>query len=137
MSRLKAIGVSDAIIGKIVTTPPDHMTYLTIEDLQQMGVEVTDNPNPSHPPKMVIDDVFLAPAMTRAEIRMDNGAVIPRGSVVVTMSYMPKEDTRDSSQYSVCFGGREELLSVYRRCNISYHPPGEGTILTRAYPRLP
>jgi hypothetical protein len=65
---------------------------------------------------------------------MDNGAVIPRGSVVVTMSYMPKEDTRDSSQYSVCFGGREGLLSVYRRCNISYHPPGEGTILTARVP---
>ena len=35
--RLKAIGVPEAIIGKIVTTPPDRMTYLTIEDLQQMG----------------------------------------------------------------------------------------------------
>jgi hypothetical protein len=134
MSRLKAIGVSDAILGKIIATPPDHMTYLTIEDLQQMGVEVTDNPSPSPLPKVVIDEVWLASAMTRAEIRIDNGAVIPRGSVVATMSHMPKEDTRDSSQYSVCFGGREELPSVYRRCNISYHPRGEATILTARVP---
>ena len=134
MSRLKAIGVSDAILDKIIETPPDRMTYLTIEDLQQMGVEVTDNPSPSPLPKTVIDEVWLASAMTRAEIRMDNGAVIPRGSVVATMSYMPKEDTRDSSQYSVCFAEREGLLSVYRRCNISYHSPSEGTILTARVP---
>jgi hypothetical protein len=39
--RLKTIGIPDSIIGKIVTTPPDQMKYLTVEDLQQMGVEVT------------------------------------------------------------------------------------------------
>jgi hypothetical protein len=54
--RLKAIGVSDAIVGKIVTTPPDHTTYLTIEDLQRMGVEVTDNPSPSRSPKPLISE---------------------------------------------------------------------------------
>jgi hypothetical protein len=134
MSRLKAINVSDAILGKIIATPPDHMTYLTIEDLQQMGVEVTDNPSSSPLAKTVTDDVWLASAVTRAEIKTDNGAVIPRGSVVATMSYMPKEDTRDSSQYSVCFGDRQGQLSVYRRCNISYHSPREGTILTARIP---
>ena len=136
VSRLKAIGVSDAIIGKIVDTPPDHITYLTIEDLQQMGVEVTDNPSPSPPPKSqtAVDEVFLAPAMTRAEIRMDNGAVIPRGSVVATMSYMPSKDTSDSSIYSVCFLNRGPPSDVYRVCNITYHSPREGTILTARVP---
>ena len=44
--RLKAIGVPELIIGKKIVTdpPPDRMTYLTTEDLQQMGVEVVGYP---------------------------------------------------------------------------------------------
>ena len=65
---------------------------------------------------------------------MDNGAVIPPGGVVVSTSYMPPRDTFPSSLSSVCFLARGTPADVYRLCNISYHSPGEGTILTARVP---
>jgi hypothetical protein len=55
--RLKTIGVPESIIGKIVTTPPDQMTYLTIEDLHLMGVNVSGHPGSPVEPKSAVDSV--------------------------------------------------------------------------------
>ena len=63
--RLKAIGVPESIIGKIVTTPPDRMTYLTTEDLQQMGVEVVGYPGTARKSDVAADSIFLSPAMVK------------------------------------------------------------------------
>ena len=120
--RLKALGVPDSIIGKIVTTSPDHMTYLTVEDLRQMGVEVTGylGPLKAELPAPVVDTIYLSPAIVRADIRLDNGAVIPGGTVVVTVS-----DTWDAN--GVClFPPTQDHPSnePTRMCNISYHLPG-------------
>ena len=43
---LKMINVPNSIIGKIVTTPPKGMSYLSVEDLWEMRVEVTGHPEP-------------------------------------------------------------------------------------------
>lgn len=46
MSRLlKALGTSDSIIGKLVTTPPEEVFWLSDEDLEQMGVRITGRTN--------------------------------------------------------------------------------------------
>jgi hypothetical protein len=129
--RLKAIGVPDAIIGKIVTTPPDQMTYLSIEDLKLMEVEVAGQPSPFHLQFPASDTVFLAPAMARAEIRMDNGTILPPGTVVVTMSDLRRPNAPPTSFSHVCFLKPEQPSEdVNRLCNISYHLPGEATIST-------
>ena len=91
--RLKTIGVSESIIGKIVTTSPDQMTYLTIGDLRLMGVEVNGHllpPMEEKPP--AADTIFLSPAVARVDIRLDNGTVIPRDMVVVTISDVSTTD---------------------------------------------
>lgn len=124
--RLKAIGVPDSIVGKIATTPPDRMTYLTIEDLQQMGVEVTGHPEGSAPLKVPRgDSVLLAPATVRADIKLDSGAIIPSGTVVVTIS-----DLKPDASASICFWPEHSSDEVNPTCNISCHLPGEGTIST-------
>ena len=43
---LNTLGVPDSVIAKIVTTPPKEMSYLTIKELWEMGVEVAGHPKP-------------------------------------------------------------------------------------------
>jgi hypothetical protein len=122
--RLKGLGVPDSIIGKIVTTPPDHMTYLTIEDLQQMGVGVTGHPTPAAATgsRWAEDSISLSPGIVRADISLNNGATIPRGTVVVTVS-----DTWEAN--ALCFFPPTQDHppdETPRMCDISYHlPDGE------------
>ena len=94
---LKKIGVPDSIIGKIVTTPPNEMTYLTISDLWEMGVDVTGHPEPPKenngppPPSpspsslllLLAPEVFLASAVVKSRITLNSGSTILTGTVVV------------------------------------------------------
>jgi len=41
---LKDLGVPEAIIGKMVVTPPDEMVWLSVDDLRSMGARVIDRP---------------------------------------------------------------------------------------------
>jgi hypothetical protein len=46
MARLvKAFGASDSIVGKMVTTPPSNMVWLSDNDLEQVGVRITGRAN--------------------------------------------------------------------------------------------
>lgn len=46
MARLvKAFGASDSIIGKMVTTPPSNIFWLSDNDLEQVGVRITGRVN--------------------------------------------------------------------------------------------
>jgi hypothetical protein len=102
------------------------MTYLTIEDLQQMGVEMTGQPGGSAPLKALGEDsVLLAPATVRADIKLDSGAIIPSGTAVVTMS-----DFRPDATASICFWQEHSPDEVTPTCNISYHLPDEEVIST-------
>jgi hypothetical protein len=42
---LKELGVPPAILGKMVTTPPDQMVWLTPDDLKAMGVAMLGKPS--------------------------------------------------------------------------------------------
>ena len=44
--RLKAIGVPDSVIGKMVTTPPQKMSYLTISEVKAMGTALAGVDSP-------------------------------------------------------------------------------------------
>ena len=97
--------------GKIVTTPPDHMTNLTIEDLQQMGVEVIGYSSAvALHSNLGFDLVYLSPAMVRADIRLDGGSTIPGGTVVVTVS-----DTWDVKTASASYHPRRTILPTKPR----------------------
>lgn len=109
--RLKEVGVPDSVLGKIVTTPPKYMAYLTIADLQAMGVDVIGHPGPApvRPPERTFDPVMLAPAVVKADVVLGNGATIPAGTIVVTEF------------------GQTDLMC----CKVTYHLPGQEVLSTR------
>jgi hypothetical protein len=118
--RLKAIGVPDSVIGKIVTTPPDRMTYLAIADLQEMGVELPGYPRPPTEPSHwpATDSIWLSPAMAKSDIRLEDGTVIPSGTVVVSVD---REEPGASLFADHCF---LHLVPVSGyMCNVTYHLP--------------
>ena len=49
---LKELGVPEAILGKMVVTPPSSMVWLTPDDLRSIGTTMTGKPSqtPSEPP---------------------------------------------------------------------------------------
>jgi hypothetical protein len=80
------------------------MTHLTIDDLQQMGVEVAGYPKPTQNAKVSPDSVYLSPAVVIADITLDNGAIIPAGTVAVTVSELNlAAPTFEGMFSSVCF----------------------------------
>jgi hypothetical protein len=129
---LKTIDVPDSIIAKIVTTPPTGMSYLSVDDLREMGVRVTSHPHtsPFVPDFGKISDdinrkgmngvVFLSPAVVRHDIALNNGSTIPAGTVVVARDDVTLETTLAASEahtlqsLSLCF-------VTTHLCTVSYH----------------
>jgi hypothetical protein len=131
---LKMIGVPDSIIGRIVTTPPKEMSYLSVDDLWEMGVKVTGHPDTR--PGLgfeglgkIADDfirqrmnglVFLSPAVVRHDIALNNGSTIPAGTVVVARddatleAFLAAEEAHTLQSLSLCF-------VTAHLCNVSYH----------------
>ena len=59
MARLvKAYGASDSIIGKMVTTPPSQMVWLSTTDLESMGTRITGRPAPQPRYRPANNDFF-------------------------------------------------------------------------------
>jgi hypothetical protein len=129
--RLKEIDVPPSIVDSIVTTPPDRMTYLTIAQLKQMGVEVAGYPAAADQSGRVmmdksnVDTIFLSPAMARADIKLDNGTIIPSGTIVVTIDDWKDARSLDEIASHLCVPDREHrglgVDAANRTCTISYH----------------
>ena len=51
-----------------------------------MGVNVSGHPGSPIEPKPAADTIFLSAALARVDIELENGPIIPRGTVVVTIS---------------------------------------------------
>ena len=60
----KELGVPEAIIGKMVITPPDQIVWLSPSDLQSMGTTLTGRPSQVPPPQ----------AMPQAPMQLDPSA---------------------------------------------------------------
>jgi hypothetical protein len=107
------------------------MRYLTIEDLQQMGVGATGYPGAARKSDVGLDTIDLSPAVVKANIALDNGAIIPAGTVVVTISEMWKPYAP-----SACFYPPQEHPphEATRMCDVSYHLPGGDIISTAQVP---
>jgi hypothetical protein len=133
---LKEILVPDAIISKIVTTPPGQMTYLTISDLLEMGATtVVGHPFPAdHSFDALLrvsnewrdrrmDIAFLYPAIVKESITLSNGAIIPAGSVVVSEDNVPFEELErlhdQPLKLSLCFA----LIHPRGNCEVTYCSP--------------
>jgi hypothetical protein len=79
------------------------------------------------------DTIFLSPAVPRVDIRLDNGTVIPRDMVVVTIS-----DVSTTDAPILCFfppDGRQ-TGDAPRRCNISYRIPGGRSLRPRRWAKI-
>ena len=101
------------------------MTYLSIEDLQQMGVDLAAL-RPASTLLPAMDSIYLSPAMVRADIMLTNGAIIPGGTIVVTVS----ELNPNVPPASICFFPQKPLLPSSAEhqhprdeamCSVSYH----------------
>lgn len=110
------------------------MTYLSIEDLQQMGVDLAAL-RPASTLLPAMDSIYLSPAMVRADIMLTNGAIIPGGTIVVTVS----ELNPNVPPASICFFPQKPLLPSSAEhqhprdeamCSVSYHLRNSGIIST-------
>lgn len=92
MAKLvKDLGVSPAIIGQMVVTPPDQMVWLTPVDLQGMGVKMTGKP--AQTPRATVAQVPVASELsTPAPAPMVTPT--PVTAAPVTASAQPPEDPR-------------------------------------------
>jgi hypothetical protein len=131
---LNTLGIPDSVIAKIVTTPPKEMSYLTIKELWEMGVEVAGHPKPPKEDNDIDwgrafrplgkDLIFLSPAVVRSRITLNDGSTIPAGTVVVARddvtwdAFIAADKTRSLRSLSLCFGSAE----TDHLCTVSYHP---------------
>ena len=92
-----------------MTTPPKEMSYLSFDDLWDMGVKVTGHPDTrtrsgsgdvgsaigrvfdNFDRLRMIGLVFLSPAVVRSDVALNNGSTIPAGTVVVARDDVPWE----------------------------------------------
>jgi hypothetical protein len=134
---LREIFVPIQVIGKIVTTPPNKMFYLTISDLWDMGVHVTDHPQKHDGSDLFGRDieawqqdtiklVFLSSAVVRSNVTLNNGLTIPAGTVVVARDELSREDTKLMDELGLGLWGLSLCFSPKPRsvCRVSYHLPG-------------
>jgi ATP-dependent protease ClpP protease subunit len=126
MARLLVmLGVPDTVISKIVLTPPENMSYLTVDELLAMHVLVTGRPqNAPHPPQRKysvagegrdfgVMSSWMIPAMTIRDVGLDNNRILPSGSVVL-VDVGPVGSERKN-----CFLERDYV------CHIQFRIPGE------------
>ncbi len=72
--------------------------------------------------------------MVSADITLDNGAIVPAGTIVVTIDDVPPFDAPDAKWGEICFTdefarGDHPTDQTTRTCNISYRTP-VGTVAT-------
>jgi hypothetical protein len=87
--RLRAIGVPDSVIGKMVTTPPQKMSYLTVSEVTAMGAAVAGVGSPG---STIIraprdpDPLMVAAIVKNIDVTDDRSGqdyVLPEGRMVL------------------------------------------------------
>jgi hypothetical protein len=87
--RLKAIGVPDSVIGKMVTTPPNKMSHLTTSEVKAMGTAIAgvDAPGSTMIRALRDPDPLMVAAVVRnidvTDDRSGQRHVIPEGRMVL------------------------------------------------------
>jgi hypothetical protein len=126
------------------------MSYISVEYLQQMGVEVTNYPK--LPTKewspynnYALDSIFLSPARVRTNVTLDNGAIIPGGTVAVTYRDLEREDAtpylcfqENSAWIRAMISAPEPIFAKVLTGLPSWqHPPDEATRICKIIYQLP
>jgi hypothetical protein len=134
---LYQLNIPDSVIAKIVTTSPNEMSYLLVDDLWEMGVKVTGHPEPGSGDvgsaigaigralgkldrQRMNGLVFLSPAVVRQDVALNNGSTIPAGTVVVARddvtleAFVAADKAQTLQSLSLCF-------VTTHLCTVSYH----------------
>jgi hypothetical protein len=75
---LKELGVPEAILGKMVVTPPSSMVWLTPDDLRSIGTTMTGKPSqtPSEPPTGQVPNQLPSAAQAPVQLDPSNNATL-------------------------------------------------------------
>jgi hypothetical protein len=135
---LKALGIPNSIIGKIVTTPPDQVSYLMIDDLGKMGVTVTGHPEAVVKDWTALGEIgewlqrqkeltFFTPAILRANVTLNTGVNIPAGTVVIVSDDVARADfqAKEARPWTLplCFSPTFQFATAHL-CKVSYQIAG-------------